>query len=138
MTKYYTVQQAIDAECTLEPIKCEHCGHVGEVSYNQVVGDYHCAVCGYWHNVKRDATMKSKQQNVGGLVIAQKLTKTQQNNILFIEPIRGDYLPPPQLVGSPLGPAKSVIGRSMTHHMWYIPYVVGRLLLCLNNQLSKR
>lgn len=59
MRKYFTVQQAIDAESTLHPIRCDHCNHIGEVTYDQIVGDYYCAVCGYWHDVRRDETMKS-------------------------------------------------------------------------------
>ena len=47
--QHFTVEQAIAAEFTLQPIKCWHCGYVGEVSYNQAVGDYYCAVCGRWY-----------------------------------------------------------------------------------------
>lgn len=46
--KYYTVEQAVMAESTLRPIKCKHCGYVGEVTYNQAAHDYYCAVCGKW------------------------------------------------------------------------------------------
>lgn len=56
--KYYTVEQAKRAEFTLDPIKCEHCGHIGEVTYDQIVNDYYCATCGYWHDVKPDCTMR--------------------------------------------------------------------------------
>lgn len=48
---YYTIEQAKTAECTLEPIKCCHCGHIGETTYNQAVGDYYCAVCGKWQSI---------------------------------------------------------------------------------------
>ena len=47
--KYYTVEQAKRAGFTLEPIICEHCNHIGEVQYNQVVNDFYCAWCGYWY-----------------------------------------------------------------------------------------
>lgn len=46
--EYYTVEQARQAGFTLEPIKCSHCGHIGEVSYDQAVNDYYCAMCGKW------------------------------------------------------------------------------------------
>ena len=46
--KYYTVEQARQAGFTLEPIKCPHCGHIGETSYDQRQDDYFCAVCGVW------------------------------------------------------------------------------------------
>ena len=44
----YDVQDVIDAGCTLEPIKCRLCGHVGEVVFNQYIGDGYCQVCGEW------------------------------------------------------------------------------------------
>ncbi len=46
--KSYDVQDIINAEITLEPMKCRHCGAVGEVTFNQEIGDAHCAVCGRW------------------------------------------------------------------------------------------
>lgn len=46
--KSYTVQDVINAECTLEPLRCIHCGHVGEVTFFQYLGDGHCAMCGKW------------------------------------------------------------------------------------------
>ncbi len=49
-TEYFTVEQAKIARCTLEPIKCNHCGHIGETTYNQGIGDFHCAVCGKWQD----------------------------------------------------------------------------------------
>ena len=47
-SKYFTVKQAKAAESTLEPIKCNKCGHIGETTYNQTIQDYYCAVCGKW------------------------------------------------------------------------------------------
>ena len=47
MAKTYGVQDVIDAECNLEPLKCRHCGSL-EVTYNQYIGDAHCAYCGKW------------------------------------------------------------------------------------------
>ncbi|MFW6016180.1 MAG: hypothetical protein ACOCRK_07050 [bacterium] len=48
--KTYTVNDIKKAECTLEPIKCKHCNHVGEVVYNQTIGDGYCQICGKWQN----------------------------------------------------------------------------------------
>jgi len=45
--KEYDVQDVIDAECTLEPIKCRFCGS-HEVTYNQYIGDACCSMCGKW------------------------------------------------------------------------------------------
>lgn len=44
----YTVHEVIAAGCTLEPMKCIHCGDVGEVTFDQRAGDAHCAKCGRW------------------------------------------------------------------------------------------
>lgn len=44
----YDVQEVINAGCTLEPMKCRHCGTVGETTYNQRIGDAYCEVCGEW------------------------------------------------------------------------------------------
>lgn len=46
--KTYDVQDVINAGCTLEPLKCRACGKVGEVTFNQAVGDASCAYCGEW------------------------------------------------------------------------------------------
>lgn len=48
MNKVYDVQDVINAECTLEPMKCRHCGKIGEVTFHQYVGDAYCAECGKW------------------------------------------------------------------------------------------
>jgi hypothetical protein len=44
----YTVHDVIRAGCNLEPLECLHCGHVGEVTFNQFVGDAYCGWCGQW------------------------------------------------------------------------------------------
>ena len=48
--QFYTVEQAIAARYTLMPIECNHCGHIGEVTYDQHSNDYYCAWCGRWHD----------------------------------------------------------------------------------------
>ena len=48
MTKQvYDVQDVINAEYNLEPLKCRFCGSL-EVTYNLYIGDAHCAECGEW------------------------------------------------------------------------------------------
>jgi len=46
--KSYDVQDVINAESTLEPIKCRHCKKVGNVVYHQDIGDAYCENCGKW------------------------------------------------------------------------------------------
>lgn len=46
--KCYTVKDVIRAGYTLDPLKCIKCGHVGEVTFLQYVGDGQCGVCGEW------------------------------------------------------------------------------------------
>lgn len=48
MPRTYTLHDVIQAGCTFEPLECLHCGHVGEVTFNQQIGDGHCAWCGQW------------------------------------------------------------------------------------------
>ncbi len=44
-----TVHTVLAAECNLEPIECLHCGDdEGNVTFNQFIGDAHCATCGEW------------------------------------------------------------------------------------------
>ncbi len=45
---FYDVQDTIDAGFNLEPMKCRHCGVIGETTYDQRIGDANCAVCGKW------------------------------------------------------------------------------------------
>ena len=45
---FYDVQGVINAECNLQPMRCRHCGEVGEVTYFDTIGDAHCELCGYW------------------------------------------------------------------------------------------
>jgi len=47
MKDYYTVEDVIQAECNLEPLKCKHCGSL-EVVYHQYIGDAYCMSCGKW------------------------------------------------------------------------------------------
>lgn len=44
----YDIQDVINAEILLTPIKCRYCGHVGEVEYNQKLADGQCGMCGQW------------------------------------------------------------------------------------------
>lgn len=44
----YTIHDTIKAGFNLEPLKCLHCGHVGEVTFFQYVEDAQCAFCGEW------------------------------------------------------------------------------------------
>ncbi len=46
--KYYTPEEAALAGYTLEPIKCKHCDCIGETTYDSVINDYYCAMCGNW------------------------------------------------------------------------------------------
>jgi hypothetical protein len=48
MKKFYTVKDVQEAGCTLEPLKCVHCGTLGCVEYNQYIGDGYCEECGEW------------------------------------------------------------------------------------------
>ena len=48
MKEYYDIQDIINAECNLEPIKCRYCSHIGEVTYYQYLNNAHCAKCGRW------------------------------------------------------------------------------------------
>lgn len=42
----YTVVNVINRGYNLEPPTCIHCGHTGEVTYMQDIGDGQCAMCG--------------------------------------------------------------------------------------------
>jgi len=45
----FDVQDVIEAGCNLDFIECRHCGDVeGNVTFNQSIGDAHCAYCGEW------------------------------------------------------------------------------------------
>ncbi|AXK43999.1 hypothetical protein DVR09_16225 (plasmid) [Erythrobacter aureus] len=43
-----TVHTVLAAGCNLEPIECIHCGDDENVTFNQGIGDAHCATCGEW------------------------------------------------------------------------------------------
>lgn len=45
---FYDVQDTINAGFNLEPMKCRHCGIIGETTFNQQIGDANCATCGEW------------------------------------------------------------------------------------------
>ena len=47
MEKGFDVQDVIDAEFNLQPIRCRFCGSL-EVVFLQYVGDAHCEACGKW------------------------------------------------------------------------------------------
>lgn len=44
----FTVHDIIEAGFNLEPLKCLHCNHVGEVIWDQYVVDGYCQSCGRW------------------------------------------------------------------------------------------
>ncbi|NQS88499.1 hypothetical protein HQ584_01735 [Patescibacteria group bacterium] len=46
--KYYDIQDVINAGYNLTPLKCRHCGHIGEVIFLQYIGDGQCSMCGEW------------------------------------------------------------------------------------------
>jgi hypothetical protein len=46
--KYYTVKDVIRAGHNLEPLKCLYCGHIGEVTFYQYMGDAYYEMCGKW------------------------------------------------------------------------------------------
>lgn len=50
----YSVQDALRAACTVEPLKCPACQDVGNSTFNQAVGDAYCAACGTWHTEETD------------------------------------------------------------------------------------
>lgn len=46
--KSYIVQDVQRAGFTLEPMRCVHCGKVGETQYHQYISDAYCSLCGKW------------------------------------------------------------------------------------------
>ena len=53
MAEVYDVQDVINAECNLAPIKCRKCGSL-EVAFHQYIGDAYCEECGSWqHDVEK-------------------------------------------------------------------------------------
>ena len=44
----YTTADIKQAGYTLAPLVCVHCGWLGEVVYNQYIGDGLCEICGKW------------------------------------------------------------------------------------------
>jgi hypothetical protein len=51
----YTVQDIIDRGYNLTPLKCVHCGHVGEVVFLEAIGDGLCEMCGKYQIDDSDA-----------------------------------------------------------------------------------
>ncbi len=45
---FYDVQDIINAEFNLEPLKCRHCGEIGETAFNIQLNDAFCELCGKW------------------------------------------------------------------------------------------
>ena len=45
----FDVDDVVQAECNLEPVKCRHCGSL-EVTYHQYQVDAYCSDCGEWQN----------------------------------------------------------------------------------------
>jgi len=43
----HSITDVLEAEYTLEPLVCVHCGSE-EVTFDQYVGDAYCATCGRW------------------------------------------------------------------------------------------
>ena len=56
--EYYDVDDVIRAGYTLEPIKCRHCGNIGDVTFNQEIMDAYCEVCGKWQLEDTDESKK--------------------------------------------------------------------------------
>lgn len=46
--KCYDIDDVLAAGHNLEPLKCRHCGAVGECQYYDEIGDAYCDVCGNW------------------------------------------------------------------------------------------
>lgn len=46
--KEFTVHDVLERGYNLEPLTCLHCGHEGEVTYHQYIGDAFCEMCGEW------------------------------------------------------------------------------------------
>ena len=44
----YDIQDVINAEFNLEPMRCRHCNEVGETTYHDYAGDAYCELCGRW------------------------------------------------------------------------------------------
>lgn len=53
MKEFYDVQDVINAEFNLEPIKCRFCGSL-EVVYLQYIGDATCQMCRRWQLDKEE------------------------------------------------------------------------------------
>ena len=59
--KTYDIQDVIDAECNLEPIKCRNCESL-EVIFDQYTNDAICPICGEWQlEIKRKENLNDKR-----------------------------------------------------------------------------
>ena len=67
---YYTVKEAIAAECTLEPLICRHCKGIGEVSLN--TAGYYCSLCGKYQTIP---TIRPKSD-----ITCQKMNCIERDN----------------------------------------------------------
>jgi recombinational DNA repair protein (RecF pathway) len=56
--KYYTVKDVKQAGYNLEPLRCRHCGKVGNVVYMQYIGDAQCENCGKWDSEPKKRKLK--------------------------------------------------------------------------------
>ena len=54
MEKIYTVKDIQAVGYMLEPLKCLHCGYIGEVTYLQYINDGQCGVCGKWQREEEE------------------------------------------------------------------------------------
>lgn len=45
--KTYSIEEVLQAECTLEPMACKFCGSM-EVTFLQYLNDASCGTCGKW------------------------------------------------------------------------------------------
>lgn len=58
--KYYDVSDVKRAGFTLEPLRCRKCGKIGEVVFNQKIGDASCQLCGAWQEEYNKSGKKNK------------------------------------------------------------------------------
>jgi ribosomal protein S27E len=63
--KTYDVQDVVNAEYNLEPLKCRWCGSK-EVTYDQGVGDAYCASCGDWQSNPEEPKNRRKLAGMRG------------------------------------------------------------------------
>jgi hypothetical protein len=67
--KIYDVQDIINVEYNLKPLKCRFCGDMKEVTFYSYIMDAHCATCGEWQlspERKRRTKCQLKNQFIYG------------------------------------------------------------------------